>query len=203
MDSADAITVVNNIVSDSALDLQAGFNEDGLGLFVVKNTAIVNTSVRLASKTVKYHEISEQKINNCKKFAHICFWLVKLQPLSVVPTKDVYQIGLSNIKNMMKGNFPEVVQNKFFQQLEEKVLDIPDKTPDGYSHLINEQTSLNCFCTLVCRSEFGDESPKKIAKFFNSKMAAETLKSLKFHNYSARTMAMYCESMLMEKIFEL
>lgn len=186
--SADeAKAAINKHVSDAAQQLQKSYRNNGKNIVIVKNTAVINTAIELASQTVKYHGIPDKKISNCKRFAHVCFWLIKLHPVAFVRTKD-----LAVIINALISKYAV---------LKDRVIDI-SSDDDGSADLrLNQLVALYTFATLVCDNFYDkSEAEKRVSDFMESGAATEVIRSMQYHNYSARTMAMYLESLIQDKL---
>lgn len=153
----------------------------GKPVFLVKNTPVLNTALDLAFDSVGYHGIGDEVISNEKKFAHLCFWMLKLSPVG-------YTI---NSLNLLPGH---VWASKK-----------PISVPLEFGHIsVNSLISYYTFCTLYCTnmSKTGDHSDieKNCAKMIRNKHSEEVVRSISFHNYSARSMAMFLEALTMDRL---
>ncbi|WP_166417451.1 hypothetical protein [Cochlodiniinecator piscidefendens] len=184
----NSIDLINTRVSDIAKQQQKAFRDAGRGIVVIKNTKTLNTAIDLANTSVMYHGIAAKDVSNCKKFAHLCFWMLKLHPISFVRSSDVAKIALS----VFKQAFPA----------DANLVEIPEDALGGIqTHSLNQTAALVAFATLVCDNFYDKQTAEqKVEKFMSSNLFNEVLRSMQFHNYSARTMAMYLESFVQERL---
>jgi hypothetical protein len=167
-------TVISRLVSQTQVEIQKG---TGKAIFLVKNTPLINTAIEKAEDSVRYHGIRNEQISNEKKFAHICFWMLKLCPISYTFRPDFLAGRLWSTEHDVE-------------------------IPFDFPHVpVNTHISYKMFVTLYCNNSFEiGNSAKPIEKIVKHKHSSEVLRSLRFHNYSARSMAMYLETLMMEKL---
>ena len=186
LDGEDALSHINEVFTSAARQLQRTYRDNGKNIVIVKNTVSLNTAIKLAAKTVQYHGIPPENISNCKKFAHVCFWIVKLHPASFVRASDVVALA----KAVAADYFP----------LTEDIIDLRGDDIEADQKL-NHILALYSFATLACDNFYEkQEAEAKVSRFMGDNVATEVLRSIQFHNYSARTMAMYLESLITDKI---
>ena len=178
--------LVNKLISDIVCQMQLSLQEEtSKSVFLVANQYIINTAVDMASQSVKLHGIESDKISNEKTFAHLCFWLIKLNPVSYVtslPFKTILQALASKFKE-----FDDVIA------VEEE---------DDFDHIpVNTEMAYRLYINLYCLNHYDPEDALvKIDKMYNAKHSEEVKRSLRFHNYSARAMAMFLETLMMETL---
>lgn len=200
LNSDESKDLIDEMMTDAATRLRAKLSDHGFSVIFLKNRRITNTAIELASKTVDYHGIRAPKVtSNAKIFAHACFWLVKLYPWSFIETKDV--LGLAKTAF---NNYADVI----FSEPAKGILGVGESEPhvelvefdDRTVFRINEFCALYMFASLIAYDKYEDPNlaSEKIEKFLISKKFVEVCKSLKFHNYSARSMAMYLEALAEE-----
>lgn len=194
--SDDAFKLVSLCLSDMTDAAAKSLGSTGSGVIFIKNEIIIKTALKLANITINYHDIKPPlRISNCKKFAHITYWLLKLYPISYIPVKDVTRIGAAAglVWAGAKKSGTSTIENKRLSDIEKSNL-----------FKINELAATYMFTVLSANTHYNaGDSTKKIAAFLEkdgSKQMVEITRSLKYHNYSARSMAMYLESLTYEKI---
>jgi len=168
--------VISKFVAERQFELQYQTNKR---VFLIKNKPLVNTCIDLASRSVRLHGIPDNLLSNEKKYAHLTFWLLKLCPISYVLNPPITTGLAGRVK--------------------------PNRTPltvtDEIKHEpVNTKIAYHLFVALFCHNQFDpDEAKAKFDSLINSEYSKEIVKSLRFHNYSARAMAMFLETMMMEK----
>lgn len=178
LDSEKVLNLVNDYVSEIVSVLQFKVQQAGQSnLYLIKNTPLVNTAVDLASESIEYHGIPLPEVTNEKKCAHVCFWLLKLTPISYV------------------NKYPTLGR-----------VSPPSKSPINieatHPHIpFNTHVSYLTFLSLYCYNNFPeDRVTTKVNEIYKKKYSSEIIRSLRFHNHSARSMAMFLETLMMERL---
>lgn len=166
--------VISGLVSQTQLEIQKG---TGQAIFLVKNTPVINTAIDKASDSVRYHGIQQSNVSNEKKFAHLCFWMLKLCPISY-----------TRRPNFFGGRFGGT----------EHSIDIPE----SFNHVpVNTHIAYKAFITFYCMNNSKDgEAAQDIESIMKNGYSKEVIRSLRFHNYSARAMAMFLEALMMDRL---
>jgi hypothetical protein len=190
--SGKAIDVVNRVLDDVLISNQRRLHDNGLALFLVKNRLLVNTALKLADRSVKFHDIPEEKISDIKKYAHVCFWMLRLQPISY--TTDIA------ISDSLKSKLPKVALTMFPKISDSFIL----VDPAIRSHVPgNVEASFFTFLSLSSANRLeGEAFDRFYKKFVSSSYCFQIINSLRFHNYSSRSMAMFLESLFQNSVFD-
>ena len=178
LSSKVARDTIKEIISDLASETQLAIQETtGQRIFLVKNTPLINTAIDKAAETIDYHGIRADAISNEKKYAHVCFWLLKLSPISYVgniPVMGGRIVGTAQTINLTEA-FPHIP--------------------------VNTEIAYRLFVSLYCMNNFdASEVTGKVKSMISAKYSTEVMRSLRFHNYSARSMAMFLETLMMDKL---
>lgn len=175
---ADSKKSVVNTLIELARSYQASAREiSGKSITVVANLALVDKAIGLAAESATYHEGKSYTVGVEKQFAYICYWMIKLAPISFI------DFGVLNLKGIFSPNEVKFVTSAF-----------PDLA-------VNVELSYYLFVMLFCEHrESTSVASKRFERIIKSKYSEEVIHSLRFHNYSARSMAMYLESLVMDKL---
>ena len=152
-------------------------------VFLVKNRVLVNTCMNLAAESVKLHGIADDQLTNEKKWAHLTFWLIKLCPIS-------YVVDLPLSAGIMgRSDFSD------------KPIKLDDDEKKFPHQPVNTKTAFHLFVALFCHNQFtAAEAKQKYREAIKASYSEEIVKSFRAHNYSARSMAMFLETLMMEKL---
>lgn len=184
-----ALNTINNYVDFVSDYHQNRYYQNGHDLRLIKNRYLVNTAVKLASKTICYHEIPANDINNLKKYAHVCFWMLRIEPISYI-TKESAK-GLVNLNPLKQ--FGINIKN-----------DVKEINLNNHQHCpVNAETSLMTYMTLALAHKVKqkEDIPKHFKSIIASKYYERILDSIRYHNYSSRSLAMMLESLFQDKIY--
>lgn len=174
-------SLVKNSIDELTSTVQLTYqNATSKRMFLIINEILIENCLDYAEASVKLHGLESNDISDEKKWAHISFWLLKLCPITYIT--DI-PIGLS-----FRGRLSPT--NKTI------------KIKKDFNHIsVNTQISYYLFIWLYCTNNFPDTDAKdKFIRALSSSNTEETLDSLRRHNYSARSLAMFLETLMKEKI---
>jgi len=167
---------IQKIVTDRAKQVQERLHRvTGKPVQIIKNRPLVQTAIELAAKSVDLHKVTpKDDVSDTKRYAHLCFWLIKLTPISYIP----------------KSFMTKVTGGQLI------------KIPRDYYHFpVNTHIAYLTYLTLHVNSSFmRGEAKAAILRMYATEQSNEVIRSLRFHNYSARSMAMFLESLTSEKL---
>ena len=167
---------IQKVVSDRAVQVQKELHHArGTPIQIIKNRPLVNTAIDFANKSVDLHKIMPaDQVSDTKRYAHLCFWMIKLTPISYIP-KSLFS----------RLNYQPVL-----------------KIDRDYVHFpVNTHISYLTFLSLYATSTHGVSGVKQaIKRMYETDASIEVMKSLRFFNYSSRSLAMYLESLTQDKM---
>ena len=167
----------------------------GFTSLILIDENILSDCFKHAKETVKFYGLDEGEVSHYKEISHIAFWISKLKPISIESPQRLQDrlktYGIDLLKELA-GESPLLVQQR---------------TSDS-DFAINEYLAFT-FATISIRtcqlSEIHAlDAPEQVTLYQNlmggamdrvKRMQRSTLRSMRYHNYSARAFATTMEAM--------
>lgn len=182
----ETIRFIDHTVTNISKHIQLSYQKYGQSVFLIKNKPLMDAAIKNASQSVLLHGALPNEVDNVRKYAHLCFWMQKLHPITYITGSAFLPIAARIVSIILPNErFYEV------KGLSDNVGHIP----------VSAEAAYYTFLMLYCIEEYtGDDINKNFNQLINSAYTEEIISSFMNHNYSARSMSMFLETLMMDRL---